>query len=64
MCNVKFLQFSSIYYVLYLWITLKKIKHIIIKENPMMKSIVTEKSFDKIKQLLTKGNKMNKQKVL
>ena len=29
-----------------------------------MKSIVTEKSFDKIKQLLTKGNKMNKQKVL
>ena len=30
----------------------------------MMKSIVTEKSFDKIKQLLTKGNKMNKQKVL
>lgn len=31
----------------------------IIKENPMMISIVTEKSFDEIKQLLTKGNKMS-----
>lgn len=31
----------------------------IIKENPMMISIVTEKSFEEIKQLLTKGNKMS-----
>ena len=64
MClRVKFLQFNSIYYALYLWIILKKIKYIIIKENYLIVSIVTEKSFDKIKQLLTKRkqNKMNKQ---